>query len=213
MPTNSRPAPSFALAAGLGGFIAAVAAAAVVGVVLAVGLLAGTAGGHATADATGPFAVLDEVPTSFGFLAVEHAETLKGLTAKDLAGAVHGIGTFVGREKALVRASVTLRNGPVRPLDYSPAQFRIAATGKDGKVKRYPLSHASVRAGILQPDAAVDIGLGFVVPRDGARLALEFVDRGRSKPIVVDLATGAGRTTAAEKRAAAGGHGSAGHDR
>jgi hypothetical protein len=211
MPTNERAVPSFALAAGLGGFIAVVAAAAVVGIVLAVGLLTAPAGGHADIPAAQRFQVFDEIPTSFGFLAVEHAETIKGLTAKDMAGAVHGVGTFVGREKALVKASVTLRNGPVRPLDYAPSQFQVVATAKGGKVRRYPLSHASVRAGILQPDAAVDISLGFIVPRDGASLALEFTDPGRSRPIVIDLAEEAGRATAAERRAAAAPHGTTGH--
>jgi hypothetical protein len=212
MPTHERLAPSFALAAGLGGFIAAVAAMAVVGVVLAIGLLTAPAGGHAAEHAgTQRFEVLDEIPTSFGWLAVQHAETLKGLTAKDLGGAVHGIGTFVSREKALVKASITLRNGPVGPLDYSPKQFSVVATAKSGKVKRYPLSHASVRAGVLQPDAALDLSVGFIVPRDGSKLALEFADRGRSKPIVIDLGSGSGRATAAEKRAAESTHGTAGH--
>jgi hypothetical protein len=211
MPTHERPASSLALAAGLGGFIAVVAAVAVIGAVLAAGLLTTPAGGHA-AHGSQRFAVLDEIPTSFGYVAVEHAETLKGLTAKQLGGAIHGIGTFVGRDRALVKASVTLRNGPVGPLDYSPAQFRIAATAKSGKVTRYPLSHASVRAGVLQPDAAVDLSLGFIVPRDGSKLALEFADRGRPQPIVIDLDSGSGRATAAEKRAAAAGHGATGHD-
>jgi hypothetical protein len=211
MPIHERPVPSFALAAGLGGFIAVVAAVAVVGAVLAAGLLTAPAGGHAAEHAGAQrFKVFDEIPTSFGYLAVEHAETLKGLTAKDLGGATHGIGTFVGRERALVKASVTLRNGPVGPLDYSPAQFRVVATAKSGKVERYPLSHASVRAGILQPDAAVDLSLGFIVPRDGSKLALEFADRGRSQPIVIDLGSDSGRATAAEKRAAEALHGSSG---
>jgi hypothetical protein len=211
MPTLERPVPSFSLAAGLGAFIAAVAAMAVVGVVLAVGLLTAPAGGHDAGHATQRYGVFDEIPTSFGYVAVEHAETLKGLTAKDLGGATHGIGTFVGRERALVKASVTLRNGPVGPLDYSPAQFRVAATAKDGKVKRYPLSHASVRDGVLQPDAALDLSLGFIVPRDGSKLALEFADPGRSQPIVIDLGSGSGRATAAEKRAAQAVHGATGH--
>ena len=86
---------------------------------------------------------------------------------------MHGIGSFVGRERALVKASVTLRNGPARPLEYSPKQFTLRATGKNGKVRRHRLNYASVRAGVLQPDAAVDASLGFTIPRDGARLAIE----------------------------------------
>ena len=187
MPSSSAPSPASAsglvtaplgLAAGLGGFVAAVAAAAIVGVVLAVSLLTGPAAGHTErrSGRRAASAVAEDIPTRFGFVAVEHAETVKGLTSKDLAGAVHGIGDFVGAERAMVKASVTLRNGPVRPLDYSPRQFTLVATGKDGKARRYPVSNASVRDGILQPDAAVDASLGFVIPRTGARLSLEFAD-------------------------------------
>jgi hypothetical protein len=206
MPTHSSHVPSLRFAAGLGGFVAAVAAAAVVGVVLAVSLITGQAEGHAADHAGGRFGVAEDIRTSFGFVAVEHADTVKGLTSKDLAGAVHGIGDFVGVERALVKASVTLRNGPVRPISYSPRQFTLVATGKGGKVSRHPVSNASVRDGLLQPDAAVDASLGFVVPRNGARLALEFADPGRKQPIVIDLQARAGRASAADKRAAKHGH-------
>jgi hypothetical protein len=206
MPTNSPQVPSLSLAAGLGGFVAAVAAAAVVGIVLAVSLITGPAGGHHAEPASdGPFSVAEDVRTSFGYLAVEHAETVKGLTSKDLAGAVHGIGDFVGVERALVKASVTLRNGPKDTLPYSLRQFTLVAT-KDGKERRHPVVNASVRDGLLQPDAVVDASLGLVVPRDGAELALEFTDPGRDEPIVIDLKAGAGRATAADKRSAGHGH-------
>jgi hypothetical protein len=207
MPTNSPHVLSLRVAAGLGGFVAAVAAAAVVGVVLAASLIAGPAAGHhASAPADGRFGVAEDIPTSFGFVAVEHAETVKGLTSKDLAGAVHGIGDFVGAERAMVKASVTLRNGPARTLPYSPRQFTLIATGRNGKVRRYPVSNASVRDGVLQPDAAVDATLGFVLPRNGARLALAFRDPGRKRPIVVDLDARVGRASAATRRAAQHSH-------
>jgi hypothetical protein len=206
MPTNSPHVPSLRLAAGLGGFVAAVAAAAVVGIVLATSLITGPAAGHAADQESGRFTVAQDIATSFGWIAVEHAETVKGLTSKDLAGAVHGIGSFVGAERALVKAAVTLRNGPGRPLPYSLTQFTLVATGKDGERRRYPVANASVRDGVLQPDAAVDASLGFVVPRDGATLALEFADPGRERPFVIDLKAGAGRVSAADKRADQHGH-------
>ena len=206
MPTNSPPVPSLTLAAGLGGFVAAVVAAAVVGIILAVSLITGPADGHATGHASGPFAVAQDIETSFGWVAVEHAETVKGLTAKQLGGAVHGIGDFVGAERALVKTSITLRNGPARVLPYSLSQFTLVATGKRGNVRRYPVSSATVRDGLLQPDAAVDAGLAFVIPRNGARLALEFTDPGAKQAIVVDLDSAVGRATAADKRAAQHSH-------
>jgi hypothetical protein len=205
MPTNSPHVPSLSFAAGLGGFVAAVAAAAVVGIVLAVSLITGSADGH-TGHAASRFTVAQDIPTSFGFVAVEHAETVKGLTAKQLAGAVHGVGGFVGAERALVQASITLRNGPERVLPYSLRQFTLVATAKNGTVRRYPVANATVRDGTLQPDAAVDAGLGFVIPRNGARLSLEFADPGRTTPIVIDLKARTRPATAADKAAAHHGH-------
>jgi hypothetical protein len=207
MPTRSTPGPSLQLAVAVGGFIAAVACAAVVGVVLAVSLLTGSAGGHAADAASGPFAVAEEAPTSFGHVAVEHAETVKGLTAKQLNGAVHGIGSFVAGDKALVTASITLRNGVQGPTDYQLSQFELRATTKGGAVKRYPVSHATVADGTLQPDAAVDARLAFVVPREKATLALEFDDPGAKAPVVIELDNKTRDLSAAAKRALGHAHG------
>ena len=202
MPTRSTPGPSLQLAVAVGGFIAAVACAAVVGVVLAVSLLTGSAAGHATHAATGPFGVAEDVTTSFGYVAVEHAETVKGLTAKKLAGAVHGIGSYVPPEKALVTASVTLRNGTQGPTDYQLSQFTLRATTKDGAIKRYRVSHATVADGTLQPDAALDARVAFVVPREAATLAIEFDDPAAKAPIVIELDNKTHKLSAAAKRAA-----------
>ncbi len=207
MSSRTSSQPSLQLAAGLGAFIAAVTAAAALGVVLALSVLTGPVEGHASGHREGVFGVAEDIRTSFGFVAVEHAETVKGLTSKDLGGAVHGIGSFVGRDRALVKASVTLRNGPAGPLEYSLSQFRLRATTKKGKISHHPVAHATVRDGTLQPDAAVDAGLAFVVPRNGAALALEFKDPERAEPILVDLRATAGKVTAAEKRALSRRHG------
>jgi hypothetical protein len=209
MPTRSTPGPSLQLAVAVGGFIAAVACAAVVGVVLAASLLTGSpnADAHGAHAATGPFGVAEDVATSFGYVAVEHAETVKGLTAKDLAGAVHGIGSHVAGDKALVTASITLRNGPVRPTDYALGQFQLRATTKQGAVKRYPVSHATVADGTLQPDAALDARLAFVVPRENATLAVEFDDPATKAPVVIELDNRTRKLSAAAKRALGHAHG------
>jgi hypothetical protein len=201
MPTRSTPGPSLQLAVAVGGFIAAVACAAVVGVVLAVSLLTGPAGGHAAHSTSGSFGVAQDVPTSFGYVAVEHAETIKGLTAKQLAGAVHGIGSYVPPEKALVTASITLRNGAQGPTDYTLGQFTLRATTKQGAVRRYRVSHATVADGTLQPDAALDARLAFVVPRENARLAVEFDDPATKAPVVIALDNTTRKLSAAAKRA------------
>src|SRR3954452_1225262 len=131
----------------LGGLLAAVATVALVGAVLAARVLTGGAAHAPAPPPSGPFGVAQDVPTSFGFVAVEHAETIKGLSAKQLGGAIHGIGSFVGRDRALVKPSATLRTGVRGTLDYSIGQFPLRATGKDGQVRRYPVSHATVGDG------------------------------------------------------------------
>jgi hypothetical protein len=180
---------------------------AVAGTVLAAGLMTGDeAHVHAGPAAHGPWNVAEDVPASFGFIAVEHAETFKGLSARQLGGATHGIGTFVGRDKALVQASVTITNTQGVPLRYSPRQFRLVTTDRKGRVQRLGLSHATVSDGVLQPDAAVDARLSFIAPRDGARLEIEFADPGARAPLTITLPKGAGRLTKADRRALAEGH-------
>jgi hypothetical protein len=192
---------------------------AIAGTVLAAGLLKGTAPTeHASHLSSGPWSVAQDVPTSFGFVAVEHAETFKGLSPRQLGGATHGIGNFVGRQDALVQASVTITNTQGVPLRYSTRQFRLAAIDRKGHVRRIGLSHATVGDGVLQPDAAIDARLSFTVPRDGARLQVEFADPGARAPLVIKLPTGTGRLTKADRRALAEGHhaipdaGTAAHD-
>jgi hypothetical protein len=207
MPTNSPQVPSFTLAAGLGGFVAAVVAAAVVGIVLAVSLLTGPADGHAAGHGSGRFTVAQDIETSFGWVAVEHAETVKGLTSKQLGGATHGIGSFVARDKALVQASVTLTNTTAGTVRYDPRQFvLVAKSPKSGKEQRIGATYASIKAGVLQPDAAIDAKVSFIVPRDGSRMSLAFTDPGRTAPVVIDLRQGAGRASAQELRDLADAH-------
>jgi Domain of unknown function (DUF4352) len=201
---NSRPidASSSSVAAAVGAVMAVVAATAVLGAVLAAHVLAGDRPpNHHDAAAAGPFRVAQDIPTSFGFVAVEHAEQVKGLTAKALGGATHGIGSFVGRDRSLVQASITLTNTRLEPVQYEPSQFRLVAR-RAGTVTRHALSHATVRPGTLQPDADVDARLSFVAPRDGSDLSIEFTDPARRAPIVIDLGRRTGRATGADRRAA-----------
>ena len=205
MNSRSIDASPSSAAAAAGALMALVVATAVLGAVLAANVFAGgaTHAGATAPAATGPFRVAQDVPTSFGFVAVEHAEQMKGLTARQLGGAVHGIGNFVARDQVLVQASVTLTNTRLEPLDYKPSQFRLVAR-RDGEVTRHPLSHATVRAGTLQPDAAVDARLSFVAPRNGSELAIEFTDPGRATPVVIELGRRTGRASAADRRAVQG---------
>jgi hypothetical protein len=205
MTTSTAKAPPEGVVAALAGFLLLVLSVAAIGGAIAA-KLATTDPGQPAAGPAGPFRVAQDVPTSFGFVAVEHAETLKGLTPKDLAGAVHGIGSFVARDSALVQASVTITNTTPQPLRYTPRQFRLVATTPGGKEKNIGLAHANVREGTLQPDAAIDARLSFVAPRNGSRLAIEFADPGAREPLRILLGNGTGKLTPAEREALADSH-------
>lgn len=132
----------------------------------------------------GPFGTAQDIPASFGVVAVEHVEKLDGLGAKALGGVTHGISGFVAPGKVQVQASVTLTNLLDHPIAYDPRQFRLLVGAK-----RKPIDEvrSNLRPGTLQPDASIDSQLKFIAPRDGSKLWIEFSDPGRSKPILIDL--------------------------
>ena len=166
--------------------LAFAAAVCVAGALLTANLIA--TGAPATAPPpSGPFAVGDDVPTSFGVVAVEGVQKLNGVTAKALAGANHGIQNYVPPSKVQLQAYVTLTNLSDAPVEYSPRQFAIVR--QNGRL--IPELSGSLRPGRLLPHASIDARLSFVAPRDGKRLSIEFKDPSRAKPIVIGL----GRTS------------------
>jgi hypothetical protein len=167
------------------GYIAGAVALVAVGAYLAVGVVSrGAPKDPVVALPPGPFGTAQDIPASFGVVAVEHVEKTNGLTAKDLAGATHGISGYVAPNKVQVQASVTLTNLLDHPIAYDPRQFRLLV----GK-RRKPIDEvrSNLRPGTLQPDASIDAQLQFVAPRNGSRLWIQFSDPGRSKPILIDL--------------------------
>jgi hypothetical protein len=133
----------------------------------------------------GPFGVSQDIPTSFGAVAIDNVEKVNGLTAKSLSGVTHGISNYVPPNKVQVQASVTLTNLlNEQPVAYSPTQFRLLV----GK-KRKPVDdvRASFRPGTLQPNASISGQLKFIAPRTGSQLWIEFTDPKRAKPMLIDL--------------------------
>jgi hypothetical protein len=160
-------------------------ALAVAGAVIAANIIAaGVPVAPAPEQLPGPFGTAQDIPTSFGVVAVEHAEKINGTTAKELGGNTHGISGFVAPNKVQVQASVTLTNLLDKPIAYDPRQFRLLV-GADRK----PVSSvkSNMRPGTLQPDASIDGRLIFVAPRTGSKLSIEFADPGRAKPLLIDL--------------------------
>jgi hypothetical protein len=167
------------------GYIAVAVTLVLLGGYLAVGLVSqGAPKDPVIALPKGPFGTSQDIPASFGVVAVEHVEKINGLGAKSLAGVTHGISGFVAPNKVQVQASVTLTNLLDHPIKYDPRQFRLLV-GKNQK----PLDEvqSNLRPGTLQPDASIDSQLKFIAPRDGSKLWIEFSDPGRAKPILVDL--------------------------
>ena len=138
----------------------------------------------------GPAAIAQDVPTSFGVVAVESMTKNAGPTAKALAGMTHGVGNLVPPNKLQVDVTVTLTNLKSKLVRYSPAQFRLHATRGDKPARgsrSFRLSRASVAPGTLQPQASIDATLTYVVPRDGSKLWMTFDDAARAPPILFDL--------------------------
>ncbi|MDX6377825.1 MAG: hypothetical protein QOE98_2128 [Gaiellaceae bacterium] len=180
-PALGRPAASRMPLVAL---VLSVALLAAGGIGISVSLIRSGSPQPAAALLEGPFGVSQDIPTSFGAVAIDNVEKVNGLTAKDLAGVTHGISNYVPPNKTQVQASVTVTNLLGDTVDYSPTQFRLLV-GKDKK----PVGEvrASFRPGTLQPDASISGQLKFVAPRNGSKLWIEFTDPKRSQPVLVDL--------------------------
>lgn len=167
--------------------VAASATLAVAGAWNVVGALRGEAAHQAAAPAAPAkgFALGQDVPSSFGVVAIEHVEKLAGLTAKSLAGVTHGVNGLVRAGRSRVQIYATLTNLTDRPLRYDPAQFALSESRSGARPVR-PVS-ASVRPGLLQPDASIDLQVAFVMAQRRQRLWAQFADPGASQPIAIDL--------------------------
>jgi hypothetical protein len=179
--------------------LAAVLTAMVVGAYLAAGVLGGPTHDTAPVD-KGPFGIHDPAPTSFGVVAVEHAEKNAGPTAKALGGMTHGIKNRVKADQIQVQAFATITNLSHKVVEYSPAQFSLVVGSKDAKPR--PITQSSIKPGSLQPNAAIDARLSFVAPRKGQKLWVAFKDPARDAPILIDL----GRVSKTPRGALAGEH-------
>jgi uncharacterized protein DUF4352 len=171
--------------------LALVLAVASTGAVLAARSVGGSESEHGHAPVpNGPLTAAQGIPTSFGAVAVEYAVRLTGLTSKDLAGMTHGIQNYVPPESAQVQVAVTLANQLERTQAYSPGQFRLIAGTKErpsADAKRLTPTGATFKPGTLQPDAAIEGTVSFVVPSKRAHLWVEFRDPGRKRPLLVEL--------------------------
>jgi hypothetical protein len=189
-PTPRPRTASVLLALGL---VGAVVLLTVGGTILAIGALKGRSAepakafpAPAGAELKASYAVGEDVPTSFGAMSVQHAERVDGLTARDLAGMTHGVNGLVREKLMRLQASVTVTNLLDRPLRYTPQSFTLR-TSKDGAPLK--LTAASVKPGILEPDASIDLRIDYTAPKRAKRFWIDFADPGRAKPQTVTLGT------------------------
>ncbi len=164
-----------------------VTALAVVGSFLSFSTLSGASDAHGNdshKNAAPPATdIAESKKTSFGVVAVEHVEQLKGLSAKDLSGANHGVQNLVSVGQLQLQVSISVTNQTAKTTNYSPAQFRLRTGNED---KRLETQSSTFGEGTLQPHANIEGRLGFVVPADGRNLTLEFLDTGGTV-IVINL--------------------------
>ena len=121
-------------------------------------------------------AVGASIPTSFGSVTVETAQTIDGLTSKDMwNGMTHGIQGLVQPDEAQVAVAVYLANDGDRAVLVDAGQFRLAVEGRADAIVPTGTTILPLR---LQPGSGVRGTLAFVVPLDGARTSVVYLDPG-----------------------------------
>jgi len=139
--------------------------------------------------------ITTSVPTDFGFLTVPYIQKLGGLSAKQLAGAVHGVSGLVVAGNQQVQVTVELSSTEKSKVtNYRVDDFAMLA-GDGSKV--YAPTSTTIHNGTLQPNASVTGHFGFVVPKDGARLRLRYAPE-NGKSVLVELGH-AGKAKPGEK--------------
>lgn len=136
------------------------------------------------AGPSGAPAVGESIRTSFGSVTVETAQTIDGLTSKDMwNGMTHGIQSLVQPDEAQVTVAVYLANEGDRAVPVEAGQFRLVV---DGRGDAHAPTGTTILPLRLQPGSGVRGTLAFVVPLDGARTSVVYLDP-EGPPITVPV--------------------------
>lgn len=133
-------------------------------------------GGHSRAGLPG---LAIDVQTSFGVVAVEHAEAVAALRPGDMTmnGGPAGAAPAGTMEISTAGVISNLQKGTV---SYRPEQFTlIGANGKNYKVAR-----TNVMPGTLQPFASIDIQNIYRVPTGSGPFTVRFSDPGHPSVLI-----------------------------
>ncbi len=137
-----------------------------------------------TSGASGPVvhSIGEDVATSFGVVAVEHATAISGLDDKQVTGA-HGVPGLVEAGSIDVQVSAVITNLSKNVLVYQPTQFELI----DKTGASVPISRAAQLPGELQPFAAIDVLIDFVTTADARPFSVRFVDPATKQAILISL--------------------------
>ncbi len=163
----------------------ALTAACLAGGVLAVDMLRGNNPLVAsTAGPTGPVVhvIGEDVATSFGVVAVEHATAISGLNDQQITGA-HAVPGLVKAGAINVQVAAVITNLTDNVLMYEPTQFELI----DNAGTAVPISRAPQLPGELQPFAAIDVLIDFVTTSEARPFKVRFIDPATNETILIDL--------------------------
>ena len=163
----------------------ALALACLAGGVLAVDMLRGNNPLVPSSGAdSGPaaHAIGEDVATSFGVIAVEHATAISGLNDQQVTGA-HGVPGLVEAGSIDVQVAAVITNLTDNVLQYQPTQFELI----DKTGATVPMSRAPELPGELQPFAAIDVLVDYVTTTEARPFKIRFVDPATNQPILIDL--------------------------
>ncbi len=124
----------------------------------------------------------EDVATSFGVVAVEHATAISGLNDSQITGA-HGVPGLVEAGSINVQVAAVITNLSSDVLLYEPTQFELI----DGTGAVVPISRAAQLPGELQPNAAIDVLIDFVSTADARPFTVRFVDPATNDVVLIDL--------------------------
>jgi hypothetical protein len=171
-----------------GGKAAPAAAFAVVGAAVALSLVGGVVAFRAVGSSSttqteqvAAAALGQDIPTSFGVVAVEYVQRVTGPPAHILGGSGRRGGTIPAAGESELSLAVALTNLHDGTVDYSPAQFRLRLR----RGQTLAPSSANFGPGTLQPHAGIEGRVSFVLPNGRSATAVEFRDRER--PVVIGL--------------------------
>jgi hypothetical protein len=155
------------------------------GVVLAVDMLAGDnplVASPAGSPAPSAHVIGEDVATSFGVVAVEHATAISGLNDSQITGA-HGVPGLVEAGSIDVQVSAVITNLSNTVLAYQPTQFELL----DNSGAVVPMSRAAKLPEELQPFAAIDVLVDYVTTTDARPFTVRFVDPATNAAVLIDL--------------------------